>query len=532
MAGRVLLDFLPGHTGVIDMAIPMRLSLAAAFLLASFHAPVTTVAADEREWHEVRTEHFIVRTDARKQRAIALATDLEKYRFTIAYLSGLNTRETPSVPVTVWAYRSADDYVENTKAYGTAGFYTARPAGPVSVLSLEDGDEEWQLSGKRVLFHEYTHHILHQYSPLEYPRWYDEGFAEYMATMEFDGDHAIVGKPAMHRAPFLKRVSDWLRAFEIIESRGRYLGHIGSKRVRDPRRGKGGISMQYAQGWLMVHYLHSDSRLQRAIPGFLQAINRADVDDERAFEEAFGMDYKEFDRELMRYWDEKRFATGRVEIASKMPPIEPEYRRMQPVEAAVMKYEAAVASGQPGLFNENLSRDAFTACLEAGIRPADMRLALIELALADEDWGIAETHVDALLAGNPEDARAQAAAIRLERLRHEDELPEERAAELRKRAIKAIMADPTYVPALLEYADLTFEYELPIGDNVTHVIDSIRFLAPDLVAGKIFEARLFAHKGAHDEALAMIDEMIKWSSSTQQEVQLKDVREELERGSS
>ena len=153
--------------------------------LAFAHAS-SARASDGDTWHEVRTEHFVVRTNAERDRAIALATDLEKYRFTVGYLSGLNTRDVPSVPVTVYAYDSADEYLDATKAYGTAGFYTARPAGPISVLSLEDGDEDWQLSGKRVLFHEYTHHILHQYSPIESPRWYDEGFAEFMATMEFE----------------------------------------------------------------------------------------------------------------------------------------------------------------------------------------------------------------------------------------------------------------------------------------------------------------------------------------------------------
>lgn len=244
-------------------AIRLSIVVLAVFGLAR---PALASESGDSDWYEVRTEHFVVRTNAERERAVALATDLEKYRFTVSYLSGLNTRDVPSVPVTVYAYKTSDEYIEATEAYGTAGFYSARPAGPVSVLTLEDGEEAWQLSGKRVLFHEYTHHILHQYSPIEYPRWYDEGFAEYMATMEFDGDHAAIGKPALHRVPVLKRVSDWVRAFELIDSRGRYMRHIGTNVMRDPRRGKGGTSLQYAQGWLMVHYLHSKARLQQGIP--------------------------------------------------------------------------------------------------------------------------------------------------------------------------------------------------------------------------------------------------------------------------
>jgi len=486
-------------------------------------------ADDDSGWVEVRTEHFIVRTDAERGRAEALATDLEKYRHTIGYLAGLDTRNTPSVPVTVYAWRRYDDYIDETGAFGTAGFYVARPAGPVSLLSLEDGEEDWELSGKRVLFHEYTHHILHQLSPIEYPRWYDEGFAEYMATIEFDGDHAVIGKPALHRMPYLKRVRDWLRAFELIDSRGRYLGHIGTSMTRDPRRGRGGQSMQYAQGWLMVHYLHSEPGLQRGIPRYLAAINRADVDDEQAFEDAFGMDYREFDRAVKDYWNQKQFATGRVEIASRLPEIAPEVREMDACEAEAAAYEALALTGNFDSINNGLVRKRFGACLERGVRERDMRLVLFELALDAGEWSRAAEHVEALLAADADDAAAVTASVRLARSRT-GEMDPETAAELRGQAIRAIMAEPTYVPALLEYADLTFEHELPVDDNVVSVIDSIRFLAPDLNAGKIFEARLFAGRGAQDEALALIDEMIKWSGSTDEELELKELRREIAEG--
>ena len=326
----------------------------------------------------------------------------------------------------------------------------------------------------------------------------------------------------------LKRVSDWLRAFEIIDSRGRYLGHIGTSLSRDPRRGKGGMSMQYAQGWLMVHFLHSQNRLQRGIPRYLTAINRAGTDDEEVFREAFGMNYKQFDRAVKRYWADKRFATGRVEIASHLPEIEPEVRDMEPCEAEAAGYEALVLMGWASGVNEGLARDRFGECLERGVRPRDMRLLLIRVALSEEDWDDAESHIEALLEENPDDAAAMTARIGLERMRADDEIDKETAGSLRKRAAQAIMADPTYVPALMQYADLTFEHDLALNDNTVSVIDSIRFLAPDLNSGKIFEARLHAHHGAFDQALEMVDEMIKWSSSTAQESRLKELRKELE----
>jgi len=260
-------------------------------LIALFAGTLAPAVAndDEVAWHEIRTDNFIIRTDVERERAVALATDLEKYRFTVGYLSGIDTRDVASVPVTVYAFGETDNYHRTTGAYGTLGVYMARASGPLAMLTLEDPEEKWQSTGRQVLFHEYSHHVLHQFSPLDYPRWYDEGFAEYLSTMEFDGDHAVIGHATLGWAPLLKRTADWVKAFEIIDSRGRYMGHIGTNVMRDPRRGKGGMRMQYAQGWLMVHYLHSKQRLQQGIPRYLQQINRADVDDEQVFRDAFGI---------------------------------------------------------------------------------------------------------------------------------------------------------------------------------------------------------------------------------------------------
>src|SRR6056297_1696556 len=277
----------------------------------------------------------------------------------------------------------------------------------------------------------------------------------------------------------------------------------------------------------MVHYLHSNGRLQQGIARYLQEINRADVDDEKAFRRAFGMSYKRFDNELIRYWDDKEFASGRVEIASRLPDIEPEVRAMPAAEAAAIDYEALVVTGNSGMVSTNNAAEAFKKCLDQGIRPRDMRIGLFSLALQEEDWPAAQAQVDALLAEDPESPEGLTASVTLQRERTEDELDADEALALRAVAKRAILANPTYVPALIQFADLTFEHDLEIDGNVTSVIDSIRFLAPDLGEGKVFEARLFARQGALDEALSMLDEMIKWSNSTGQELRYKEIRKEL-----
>ncbi len=489
--------------------------------------PSAIHADEDSGWLEVSTEHFVVRTNAERDKAIELATNLEKYRFLISYLSGVQTQNVPSPPLLVYAWATTAEYHDQTGARGTLGLYMSRPEGPLSLLSLEDGEEDWQISGQQVLMHEYTHHILHQFSPIQYPRWYDEGFAEFLSMVEFNGDHAIIGLPALHRATILKNRRNWLRAWEITDSAGRYIGHIGSSLRRDPRRGRSGIMQQYAQGWLMVHYLHSKPELQRGIGPYLMTINRADVDDEEAFEQAFGMTLKQFDREVRRYWENASLATGKVEIASKLPPIEPELRELSPAEADVIGSEAAIARGRSSGFSQSLARKAFRRCIEQNIRPEDMQLSLIRLELQNENWAQAEAEIRTHQEMFGENPAVVTARIALARLRNDDEMDVEQALQLRLQAHRAIVDDPSYVPALIQYADLTFKHELELDRNIDSVVQSIRFLAPGLTAGQIFEARLFASKGALEEATVILDELIKWSRSPAQAESLRQVRKEL-----
>ncbi|MFU8876710.1 MAG: tetratricopeptide repeat protein [Wenzhouxiangellaceae bacterium] len=497
-------------------------------LVALVALSTTESSADESgQWLEVSTEHFLVRTNTSRDKALELATDLEKYRFLISYLSGVQTQDVPSPPLIVYAFDTLAEYHERTGARGTLGFYVSRPEGPLSVLSLEDGEEDWQSSGKQVLFHEYTHHILHQFSPIQYPRWYDEGFAEYLSMVEFDGDDAIIGKAALHRAPSLKNQRSWLRAHEIVDSKGRYIGHIGTNVMRDPRRGRTGTRMQYAQGWLMVHYLHSRPELQRGIGPWLMAVNRADVDDEKAFEQAFGMNLRQFDREVRRYWDDARLAMGRVEIGSKLPPIEPEVREIPGAEADALRYEPIILANGASQVPASLARKAFEQCIDEGIRVNDMRLSLIKLALADKDWEESQRQIDQLLATDPDNAPGLTASIELQRRKKDDKLDAETALALREQARQVILKNPAHVPALMQYADLTFKHELELDRNINSVVESIRFLAPGLTEGQVFEARLFARKGATEEARAILDELIKWSRSSDQAIRLQEIRREL-----
>ena len=65
------------------------------------------------------------------------------------------------------------------------------------------------LSGQRILFHEYAHHFMFSEFNKATPAWLIEGFAEFVSTTEFADDGSwTFGKPAFHRRRELRYFDD------------------------------------------------------------------------------------------------------------------------------------------------------------------------------------------------------------------------------------------------------------------------------------------------------------------------------------
>lgn len=216
-----------------------------SILLAAGPAEHAMAEAGE-SWFEGQSDHFRVFTNLEKDEAVELVRNLERFRATLGELTGLGFEEDYSPPLTVFAYAKEDEYVDRYDMRGTSGFYMNRAEGAVSALSMEEGSEAWEPQGIETLFHEYTHHLLHQYSPVEYPVWYDEGFAEFVSTMKFDGDRVTVGEPPIQRFFTLRNSGDWLPFETIMEAKGNYILWAGPRVMRNPDRNKSGILQQYA----------------------------------------------------------------------------------------------------------------------------------------------------------------------------------------------------------------------------------------------------------------------------------------------
>ncbi len=492
---------------------------------ALFFSSSNTHARAADEWQRLQSKHFILYTNAEEDKARETIVNLEKFRFTIGQLTGLDLSQDYAPPLKLFAFKTKYQYSKKMDEENTAGFYIPQPDGAASVLSLEDGEKIWESKGLQVIFHEYTHHITHQYSPINYPRWYDEGFAEFVSTIEFDGDKIIVGKPAVDRFPTLKSSPHWLKMKEIFKVKGEYVGVV---------RGRNRISQLYAQGWLITHFIQNSSKYQKALGPFFEGLNQPDVNVNKLFKKTFKTTYAKFDKEVRRYWFDHQLPYSVIDLAGKMPEIDYEFEKLTKTEALIAVDEARLLTGKLNIdkFNwRSRKEDAaknFETALNEGIRPVEMNLYLARIAMSNDDWENANKYVDQALVLAPKNVSAltMKGQVILGPVGRAD-----RDGALLKKAkrmfAKAIRQDNTHVPALLSYVDIALHKDQIVKASTLKVMESIRFLSPDLSRAKEMEVRLLSKAKKFDDAKDRLRSLISWASSEDSRERYEKMMKEL-----
>jgi tetratricopeptide (TPR) repeat protein len=207
--------------------------LAAALLSAcagadAFRCPARGGPA----WRELRTDHFLLRTDLPERPAAALAGRLERMRAAVA--GALEAQDVPGV-VDVIAFARQDAFEPFAPA-GSHGYYLRYVGGPPRIV-LSGDIVPWQ---RALLAHELTHHFLAGRYPRQ-PRWFAEGLAVYLESLGDDqpGGALVVGAPPPDRLERARRGRVPVR--ELLAWDGR----PGRRQARE----------WYASSWLLVHWL-------------------------------------------------------------------------------------------------------------------------------------------------------------------------------------------------------------------------------------------------------------------------------------
>src|SRR6202022_3589011 len=232
----------------------MRLALA-LFLVASTAAaspkPFHCSAQGGRQWHEVKSAHFIVDTDAAGSALSTLVQSLENYPpkgiFTLlGWPADLPGR------LRVVAFSSPSEFGGMGGGASGGYYWHSDLYGPYIVLPLVG----FTADGETVA-HELAHHVSFFLFPAQ-PHWFTEGFAGWVQT--------VATSDTEHGAPYPARLARPLRgghAFALSSRCARFRA-AGARQGAARVEGTGGYGDSMAVSRLVVDPL--SLAVERAIP--------------------------------------------------------------------------------------------------------------------------------------------------------------------------------------------------------------------------------------------------------------------------
>ena len=310
---------------------------------------------DAKPWLDARSENFRIFSALGEDRTIELLRHLEIMRATLGDASEESTYES-GVPTIILAVDDHDDYVSIGAPDYSGGYFFSDLRE--NAILIEDSDET---AGIQVILHEYAHYLNRQAGRIRFPRWFEEGNAEYLSHSRLRRQAFEYGlAPEQYLATL--GFSGWMPVSTLLE-----LTDASGLAEHDG-------AMFYAQSWLLVHYLRSrplaDAELDGQLTRYarLSAAGRSPVE---AFEEAFGLDAEELENDLLKYYLERRFDHRTLPADTALPGFETRIRRMSGAEVRLALAQMALrfdnVDGAERWFESVLSDDDLRALAEAGL---------------------------------------------------------------------------------------------------------------------------------------------------------------------
>jgi Flp pilus assembly protein TadD len=263
-------------------------------LVALFLATSYLAHASEPQWVEVRSPNFSVITDAGDRRGRDAALRFEQMRGAFGALL-TKAQVNLSVPMQIVAFRNSKQMRQfaplfNGKPTEVAGLFIGGQDRTFILLDMSV-ENPWT-----VVFHEYAHRLMDGNLTVHTDPWFEEGFAEYFASIEVDGKQARIGKIPTETYQILQQYSMMKVAdlFRVQQNTKTY-NESGDHRT-----------VFYVQSGLVMHYIFDNQWMPKAGQYFDLSHNQnVPVDD--AIQRAFGMTSLQFDKELRNYLSAGRY---------------------------------------------------------------------------------------------------------------------------------------------------------------------------------------------------------------------------------
>jgi tetratricopeptide (TPR) repeat protein len=300
--------------------------LTLTFLALSGFASASDVALDEREWKLLTSENFRVHTVLSDERTTELLRQLEVMRVALGNPNATATFQA-AVPTVILALDNDADYQLIGAPDTTVGFFISDQRENAIVVQVND-----QVHGVRTILHEYVHYLHRQNGRVTYPKWFEEGNAEYLSSSRVSEESYDYGLPIVSRLQSLTFAS-WLPMTDVLE-----LSDLSSLTIDQG-------DLFYSQSWLLVHYLNSLPNADASIPKNIRRYGELVVGGSSrvtAFEQAFSLKVDDLDDKLLKYLLANDFQFRSIAIDTALPDFSPRIETLSTSEVQLALAEMAM----------------------------------------------------------------------------------------------------------------------------------------------------------------------------------------------
>jgi len=473
--------------------VPLLLRITSAFCLAI--ALVSTAAGkdlEDEKWIEASTDNFTIRSILGKRKTLDLLRQLEVLRTAVPLLTN-SDRVEPPVPTKIYAVKRASHFDEFGIDRDFVGLFQPRLRNnTILVRDVPNMDEA------SIILHEYVHFLMRTHSGVAYPRWYHEGYAEYLGSVQISRNDFRIGAVPEARVYGILNFS-WLSAEQLMNP-DEYDSLSRNQTARF-----------YSQSWALVHYLLNrqdrNSSFAEEMRSYLQLVAGGNTE-VAAFEEAFGIARDELVSTLKSYLRYKCCNVFEYEIEQLQLDFSPTVRALSKAEVALGLGQAALALGE---------YDSAKRWYEIAVTAEDTRAAaeagLGDLLKFDDRHEAALVHFKRAAELGPDDAYVQldvgefwldqAAAANL---------PAERkdfARRARRSFLKAWKIDSS-IPEIYVMNGRAYLLEGASLDKAVEMFEEAQFLFPANLQIRMDLADAYARSGRNEEAIRAAQVILSW----------------------
>lgn len=339
-------------------------------------APQASAVAEQKNWRQLVTPHFLVVGNAGERDLRKVAEAFEQFRDAMAVLFP-QALSRVDLPTTILVFKDHRSYTPfkprfEGKPVAVGGYFQGGSDLNYITLTTENLDENL-----RVVYHEFVHLIVNTVHA-SLPLWANEGLAEYYSTFEVtDGGRKVaLGRPVASHVYTLREQFMPLGELTATHHDSRHYNE-GDKR-----------SIFYAESWALMHYLLLGERqvYSDKVGALLSRLSAGTAFDV-AVRSELGIEPAELDKAVRRYVQQSRFVSQVATFEERLAAME-----RVPVTAAVLADVHATLGdllGRLGRPDEARAQLAHALTLDADSPSAHAALGMLHLRADDETTALA-----------------------------------------------------------------------------------------------------------------------------------------------